>query len=123
MSAPIEGMCCAHCVYFEKMDEGSGECRRYAPHPNETAFIPKNDSVGVYKNDVHWPKVFNSSWCGQFSARKKKHRKQESRDAPTNYRPAPKPGESSAEDIEIKLESKEEEETKAQTPNPKQPES
>jgi len=29
------------------------------------------ESVGKIHTDIHWPKVFNSNWCGQFGARKK----------------------------------------------------
>lgn len=70
MPAPIKGMGCAHCVYYEKTAENYGECRRYAPHPNPCEFVPKAQAVGVIKTDIHWPKVYDSTWCGQFAARK-----------------------------------------------------
>jgi len=71
MSAPIAGMCCSNCLYFERTDERFGECRRHAPQPNACAFVPKMESIGKIHVDIHWPKVFNNSWCGQFSRRKK----------------------------------------------------
>ncbi len=70
MPAPIKGMQCSHCVYYEKTAENFGECRRYAPHPNACEFVPKAQAVGVIKTDIHWPKVYDTTWCGQFSARK-----------------------------------------------------
>lgn len=70
MTAPIKGMCCLHCMFYEKTAENYGECRRYAPHPNPSEFVPKVNAVGVVKTDVHWPKVYDNNWCGQFSARK-----------------------------------------------------
>jgi hypothetical protein len=74
MSAPIAGMCCVKCLYFEPSEERFGECRRHAPQPNPCAFITKMESVGKIHTDVHWPKVFNNYWCGQFGARKKVHK-------------------------------------------------
>lgn len=71
MTAPIAGMCCINCAFFERLNEGFGECRRNAPQPNACAFVTKNESIGTVKTDVHWPKVYNSNWCGQFSVRKK----------------------------------------------------
>lgn len=71
MSAPIAGMCCENCLYFEKTDERFGECRRHAPQPNPCSFVTKMESVGKIHTDIHWPKVFNNNWCGQFGARKK----------------------------------------------------
>ena len=71
MSAPIAGMSCVNCLYFEKTDERFGECRRHAPAPNACQFVTKMESVGKIHTDIHWPKVFNSNWCGQFGARKK----------------------------------------------------
>ena len=70
MPAPIKGMACSNCVYYEKTAENFGECRRYAPHSNSSVFVAKADAVGVYKTDVHFPKVYDSTWCGQFAARK-----------------------------------------------------
>ena len=70
MPAPIKGMNCSRCVYYEKTAENFGECRRYAPHPNPCEFISKINAVGSVKTDVHWPKVYDNTWCGQFSARK-----------------------------------------------------
>ncbi len=70
MTAPIKGMACCHCLYFEKTAENFGECRRYAPHPNSAEFIPKINSVGSVRVDIHWAKVYDSNWCGQFSGRK-----------------------------------------------------
>lgn len=76
MSAPITGMSCVNCLYFQQTDEGCGECRRYAPQPNSSFFVTKMESVGKIKTDIHWPKVFNSNWCGQFAVRKKAQQKQ-----------------------------------------------
>ncbi|MCK4999479.1 MAG: hypothetical protein KAS23_08085 [Anaerohalosphaera sp.] len=70
MSAPYAGMCCSNCVYFESTDEGHGECRRHAPQPNSALFIPKAEAIGQIKTDIHWPKVYNNNWCGQFGAHK-----------------------------------------------------
>jgi hypothetical protein len=75
MSSPVAGMCCVNCLYFEKTDEGFGECRRHAPQPNACSFIPKVSAVGRIHIDMHWPKVFNHSWCGQFGARRKVQKK------------------------------------------------
>lgn len=71
MAAPLAGMCCSNCAYFEAVTEEHGECRRYAPHPNSSSYVPKADSVGQIKYDIHWPKVYESNWCGQFASRKK----------------------------------------------------
>jgi hypothetical protein len=71
MTAPVVGLNCEHCVFFERTDPVFGECRRHAPQPNSPVFVPKNEAVGTFKNDTHWPKVYLTSWCGQFSARKK----------------------------------------------------
>lgn len=71
MSSPIAGMNCAHCVYFERVGENHGECRRHAPQPNAAVFVSKMDQVGKIKTDIHWPKVYDNNWCGQFGARKK----------------------------------------------------
>ena len=45
MPAPIKGMSCSHCVYYEKTAENFGECRRYAAHPNACEFVPKINAV------------------------------------------------------------------------------
>ena len=71
MSAPVAGMSCVNCLYFEQTDEHFGECRRHAPQPNPCSFVTKMESVGKIHTDIHWPKVFNNNWCGQFGARKK----------------------------------------------------
>ena len=71
MSAPVPGACCGNCAYYEKKEEHHGECRRYAPHPNSAMYVPKAEAVGQIKFDIHWPKVFESSWCGQFASRQK----------------------------------------------------
>jgi hypothetical protein len=71
MAAPLQGMCCGQCAYFEAVAEEHGECRRYAPHPNSSSYVPKVDSVGQIKFDIHWPKVYRDNWCGQFASRKK----------------------------------------------------
>ena len=70
MSAPIAGMCCVNCLYFEKTDENYGDCRRHAPQPNQCQFVTKMESIGKIHTDIHWPKVFNSNWCGQFGKQK-----------------------------------------------------
>ena len=71
MSAPVSGICCGNCAYYEQKDDNSGECRRYAPHPNSATFVPNAESVGKIKFDIHWPKVFGTGWCGQFASRQK----------------------------------------------------
>ena len=78
MSAPINGMNCISCLYFERTDERFGECRRHAPHPNAAFYVPKMESVGKINTDIHWPRVFNNSWCGQFAVRKKSQKTQSS---------------------------------------------
>lgn len=78
MSAPIPGMCCENCLYFEPTDERFGECRRHAPRPNAPNYIPKMEAGGKINTDMHWPKVFNAMWCGQFAAHKKTHKKETS---------------------------------------------
>ena len=70
MTAPIKGMSCSHCMFYEKTTENFGECRRYAAHPNQCEFVPKINVVGVVKTDIHWPKVYDYTWCGQFAARR-----------------------------------------------------
>lgn len=69
MTSLHQGATCSECIFFERVGEGHGECRRYAPHPNEPVFISKTLSVGTYKIDVHWPKVYDNNWCGEFSSR------------------------------------------------------
>lgn len=64
-----QGVSCAECIFFERVADGHGECRRYAPRPNAPAFIPKSEALGSYKNDVHWSKVYDSNWCGEFTSR------------------------------------------------------
>ena len=69
MATLHQGVTCTECIFFERVGEGHGECRRYAPHPNAPEFISKADSLGSFKNDVHWPKVYDSNWCGEFTSR------------------------------------------------------
>lgn len=69
MAIQHQGPRCPECIYFERVSEGHGECRRYAPRPNDPMFIPKSDALGTFKNDVHWPKVYDSNWCGEFTSR------------------------------------------------------
>ncbi|MCI0499067.1 MAG: hypothetical protein L0Y36_05235 [Planctomycetales bacterium] len=71
MSSSVPGISCANCVYYEKTEETHGECHRYAPHPNSAMYVPKADSVGQIKFDIHWPRVYDNNWCGQFGSRKK----------------------------------------------------
>ena len=71
MTAPIAGMCCGNCVFYELADERAGECRKNAPMPNSPDFVTKMETVGSYKIDAHWAKVFATAWCGQYSQRKK----------------------------------------------------
>ena len=78
MSAPVSGICCDNCVYYEKKEDNQGECRRYAPHPNSSTYVPKAESVGQIKYDIHWPKVYSTSWCGQFGSRQKAEQQQDS---------------------------------------------
>ena len=71
MSSPATGISCGNCVYYEQKEDTYGECRRYAPHPNSAAYVPKTESVGQIKFDIHWPKIYASGWCGQFGSRHK----------------------------------------------------
>ncbi len=69
MAAQHQNMTCPGCLYFDRGNEGAGECHRYAPRPNPPAFISKADSLGAFKNDTHWPKVYDRNWCGEFTPR------------------------------------------------------
>jgi hypothetical protein len=100
MSSPIAGMNCANCVYFERIAENHGECRRHAPHPNSAVYVPKVDQVGKIKTDMHWPKVYDNNWCGQFGARKKGQAKP-AEEAPKPVRIAVKPPSKPAEGEEV----------------------
>ena len=93
MSAPVSGMSCENCVYFERTNDGYGECRRHAPQPNSAFFVTKAEAIGVIKTDIHWPKVYNSNWCGQFAARKKTQAKSDQVPAPKRVVPPTKPAE------------------------------
>lgn len=66
MTAPKEGMSCQNCMYFEKVGQGYGDCHRYAPRPNSSFYVPRAEGVGSIKTDIHWPKVFDANWCGEF---------------------------------------------------------
>ena len=99
MSAPVAGLSCEHCVFFERTDPGFGECRRHAPQPNFPIYVPKNESVGAFKVDTHWPKVYLSSWCGQFSARKKS----QEASPPKSKKVAPPPSRMPGQEELIKL--------------------
>ena len=91
MSAPYAGMCCANCVYFERSEDGYGECRRHAPQPNAAMFIPKAEAIGQIKTDIHWPKVYNNNWCGQFGAHKNAAGKTSAAPAKSTVVPPAKP--------------------------------
>jgi hypothetical protein len=71
MTAPVAGISCGVCMYYEMNNERDGECRRHAPQPNQPVFITKMESVGSFKVDTHWPKVYATYWCGQYNPRKK----------------------------------------------------
>jgi hypothetical protein len=71
MTAPVEGIRCGVCMYYEMTNEREGECRRHAPQPNPPVFVTKMEFVGAFKVDTHWPKVYASNWCGQYNPRKK----------------------------------------------------
>jgi hypothetical protein len=71
MTAPVEGMRCGVCVFYEMNNERDGECRRHAPQPNAPVFVTKMEFVGAFKVDTHWSKVYTTNWCGQFKQRKK----------------------------------------------------
>lgn len=60
---------CGQCVYYAQSDPGRGDCRRYAPQPNPCFFVSRSEATGTIKTDVHWPKVYESNWCGEFKAR------------------------------------------------------
>ena len=76
MAAPVAGICCGNCMYYDMADERAGECRRHAPTPNAPTFVTKMESVGAFKADTHWPKVYATNWCGQYNPRKKASGKQ-----------------------------------------------
>jgi hypothetical protein len=61
---------CENCDYYNQLAPGSGECRRYAPQPNRSLFATRAEATGTYKTDVHWPKVYDSNWCGEFKAKR-----------------------------------------------------
>ncbi len=61
---------CEQCDYYLQVQPGSGECRRYAPQPNRTIYASRAEATGGYKTDVHWPKVYDSNWCGEFKAKR-----------------------------------------------------
>ena len=104
MSAPFAGMGCSACLYFERTGDNFGECRRHAPQPNAAFFVPKTQSTGKIKTDIHWPKVYNSNWCGQFNARKKSQGKEPAAPVPIKVTPPVKPAE--GEDV-LKLSTEE----------------
>jgi len=60
---------CGQCVYYFQSNPGMGECRRYAPRPNSSFFVSRSEATGTIKTDVHWPKVYESNWCGDFKAK------------------------------------------------------
>jgi hypothetical protein len=60
---------CEHCEYYLQSAPGSGECRRYAAHPSPSVYVTRAEATGTYKTDVHWPKVYDSNWCGDFKAK------------------------------------------------------
>ena len=61
---------CGQCAYFcQSGGPGMGECRRYAPHPNASFFVSRSEATGTIKTDVHWPKVYETNWCGDFKAK------------------------------------------------------
>ncbi|HOM61435.1 MAG TPA: hypothetical protein PLX18_10360 [Anaerohalosphaeraceae bacterium] len=62
---------CDKCDYYLQTAPGSGECRRCAPSPNRTIFVTRSEATGAYKTDVHWPKVYDSNWCGEFKPKGK----------------------------------------------------
>jgi len=67
MPAPRPEITCSACVYFEKTGSNFGECRHYAPHPNASFFVSRSEATGAIKTDVHWPKVYDTNWCGEFA--------------------------------------------------------
>jgi len=69
MPAPKEGMSCVSCAWFERSGQGAGECRRHAPSPNSSFYVPRTEGIGTIKTDSHWPKVFENNWCGEFQPR------------------------------------------------------
>ena len=103
MTAPLAGMSCVNCAFFESTSENFGECRRNAPQPNACAFVTKNESIGSIKTDVHWPKVYNSNWCGQFSVRKKSQTQAAPKAAPV-HKPRPKAAFGEDDDLTLKPE-------------------
>lgn len=78
MPAPLDRICCDNCAYYDQKEESHGECHRYAPRPNAPSYVPKVDSVGQIKFDIHWPKVYASNWCGQFASREKARQAEQS---------------------------------------------
>jgi len=61
---------CDKCEWYLQNTPGSGECRRYAAHPSSTVYVTRAEATGTYKIDVHWPKVYDSNWCGDFKAKR-----------------------------------------------------
>lgn len=60
---------CGKCVYYFQGGQGLGECRRYAPHPNPSFFVSRSEATGTIKTDVHWPKVYETNWCGEIKVK------------------------------------------------------
>lgn len=60
---------CGQCAYYCGNGTGAGECRRYAPRPNSSFFVSRSEATGTIKTDVHWPKVYESNWCGDYKGR------------------------------------------------------
>ena len=87
MTAPMAGICCGNCIYYEMNDDRAGECRRHAPQPNTPVFVTKMESVGAFKVDTHWPKVYATNWCGQYNPPKKGAAKQKPPAGPKMVKP------------------------------------
>ena len=69
---------CLNCTYFEPLDqhdpEASGECRRYAPRPDNRPATAAYDDGSHEPHDAMWPEVLGNAWCGEWRlhARKRK---------------------------------------------------
>ena len=49
---------CVNCMFFVLIGNEIGECRRYAPRPQNTS------PIGVSRS--HWPIVEEDDFCGEF---------------------------------------------------------
>ena len=57
---------CERCVFWDRMNDHVGECRRYPPRigPNDEPDGP--DTMGPHT--AVWPITFADEWCGEWAA-------------------------------------------------------